>query len=429
GDDNTANSHAAPDSGTDPDDDGPGTNPDADNGPNSHATPDGGTNPDDRTGTKVKTRRRLPPTRPPPPTPSEIEKLPSHKIDSCGELSSNRTRMEGVLLITDDIVCQKDRVLEVTDELIILSEKPVLYLEGVRFLVKENAKLRFGVSTIRVERLEGVTGAIFTVEPQGYVGLHVNKQGPVTEDGFEVGEELRFPSSMTTLDGGHTMTMGVDGSLLLSGSQRYEFFRDEMVQGVEKQLDTDTFVSGLNPDYDGVDPRGDLKVLAAASDPAQAMRSFHGRRQRFERSKVLEDEERQETADVVAEMERKLEEFVRERKKMSDLNKEQKENKEDDDEEEKVPPQQPESTAQAGRRSGSSSGKTKGGRATDSESEEGGSGTSTSSSSNDDESEATAAVPKSGPSSPPPPYFGDDMVLQVTKTGDVVRKSLCAVAS
>lgn len=151
---------------------------------------------------------------------------------------------------------------------------------------------------------------------------------------------------MTTLDGGHTMTMGVDGSLLLSGSQRYEFFRDEMVQGVEKQLDTDTFVSGLNPDYDGVDPRGDLKVLAAASDPAQAMRSFHGRRQRFERSKVLEDEESQETADVVAEMERKLEEFVRERKKMSDLNKEQKENKEDDDEEEKVPPQQPESTAQ-----------------------------------------------------------------------------------
>lgn len=38
--------------------------------------------------------------------------------------------------------------------MIIISQSPVLYLEGVRFHVKENGRLRFGVSTMRVERLE-----------------------------------------------------------------------------------------------------------------------------------------------------------------------------------------------------------------------------------------------------------------------------------
>ncbi|CAM9236862.1 unnamed protein product [Ectocarpus sp. 4 AP-2014] len=416
------NPHGAPDSGINLDGDDSGIKLDGDDsGTNPHTAPDSGINPDnDDTDTKINSRRRLPPTHRPPPTRAEIEKFPGQKIHSCDELRSNGTRLEGVLLITDDVVCQEDRLLEITEELIILSEKPVLYLEGVRFHVKQNATLRFGVSTMHVEQLEGVSGAIFTVEPQGYVGLHANEQGPVPHDGSEVGEELRFPSSMATLDGEHIMTMGVDGSLLLSGRQRYDAFHDEMVQAAEHQpwreFDTETFVSGLNPDYDGVDPRADLKVLAAA-DPAQAMRSIHDRIQRTARSKALENQG-EETPDGVAEMDGKPEDFLRERKKKSDVNKEKKENK-DEDEEEKVPPQQPEGTAQAGRGSGSSSGETTGGRTTDDDTEDRRSGTSRRTN-NRDESEATAAVAMNGPSSPPPAYFGDDIVLQVTKTGDVV---------
>ncbi|CBN77255.1 conserved unknown protein [Ectocarpus siliculosus] len=435
GNDSDANPHAAPDTGIDPHGAlDTGTNPHAapdsginldgdDSGTNPHAAPDSGIKPDnDDTDTKVNSRRLLRPTHLPPPTRTEIEKSPSQKIHSCDELRSNGTRLEGVLLITGDVVCQEERLLEITDELIILSEKPVLYLEGVRFHVKQNATLRFGVSAMHVEQLEGGSGAIFTVEPQGYVGLHANGQGPVPQDGSEVGEELRFPSSMATLDGEYIMTMGVDGSLLLSGRQRYDAFHDEMVQAAENQpwreFDTETFVSGLNPDYDGVDPRADLKVLAAA-DPAQAMRSIHDRMQRTARPKALENQG-EETADGVAEIDGKLEDFLRERKKKSDVNKEKKENEdEDDDEEEKVPPQQPEGTAQAGRGSGSSSGETEGERATDSDSEDRGSCTSRSSN-NGDESEATAVMAKNGPSIPPPTYFGDDIVLQVTKTGDVV---------
>ncbi|CAM9663667.1 unnamed protein product, partial [Ectocarpus sp. 6 AP-2014] len=445
GDDSGTNPHAVPDTGINLDGDDSGTNPHAaldsgnsphaapdsginldgdDTGTNPHTAPDTGIKPDnDDTDTKVNRRRRLRPAHRPPPTRAEIDKFPSQKIHSCDELRSNGTRLEGVLLITGDVVCQEERLLEITDELIILSEKPVLYLEGVRFHVKQNATLRLGVSAMHVEQLEGVSGAIFTVEPQGYVGLHANGQGPVPQDGSEVGEELRFPSSMATLDGEYIMTMGVDGSLLLSGRQRYDAFHDEMVQAAENQpwreIDTETFVSGLNPDYDGVDPRADLKVLAAA-DPAQAMRSIHDRMQRTARPKALENQG-EETADGVAEMDGKLEDFLRERKKKSDMNKEKKENEgEDDDEEQKVPPQQPEGTAQAGRGSGPSSGETEGGRATDSDdSQDRGSGTSRSSN-NGDESEAPAVMAKNGPSSPPPTYFGDDIVLQVTKTGDVV---------
>ncbi|CAM9276267.1 unnamed protein product [Ectocarpus sp. 8 AP-2014] len=414
GDDSGINPHAAPDTGTNLDGDDSGTNP--------HTAPDSGIKPDnDDIDTKVNSRRRLPPTHRPPPTRAEIDKFPSQKIHSCDELRSNGTRLEGVLLITGDVVCQEERLLEITDELIILSEKPVLYLEGVRFHVKQNATLRFGVSTMHVEQLEGVSGAIFTVEPQGYVGLHANEQGPVPQDGSEVGEELRFPSSMTTLDGEHIMTMGVDGSLLLSGRQRYDAFHDEMVQAAENQpwreFDTETFVSGLNPDYDGVDPRADLKVLAAA-DPAQAMRSIHDRMKRMARARALENQG-EETADGVAEMDGKLEDFRRERKKKSIEDKEKKKENEEEDEEEKVSPQQPEGAAKAGRGSGSSSGETKGGRATDGDSEDRGSGTSRSSN-NGDESEATAVMAKNGPSIPPPTYFGDDIVLQVTKTGNVV---------
>lgn len=63
----------------------------------------------------------------------------------------------------------------------------------------------------------------------------------------------------------------------------------------------------------------------------------------------------------------------------------------------------------------------KGGRATDSDDSEDRSSGTGGSSSNDDKSEATAAaLAKNVPSSPPQRYFGDDIVLQVTKTGDVV---------
>ncbi|CAM9435686.1 unnamed protein product, partial [Ectocarpus sp. 12 AP-2014] len=434
GDDSGTNSHVAPDTWINLDGDDSGTNSHGardtwinldgdDNGINPHGAPQSGVIPEnDDTDSKFNRRRRLPPTHRPPPTRAEIERFPGQKIHSCDELRSSGTRLEGVLLITGDVLCQEETLLEITDELIILSEKPVLYLEGVRFHVKQNASLRFSVSTMHVEQLEGVSGAIFTVEPQGYVGLHANEQGPVPQDGSEVGEELRFPSSMATLDGEHIMTMGIDGSLLLSGRQRYDAFHDEMVQAADHQpsreFDTETFVSRLSPDYDGVDPRADLKVLAAA-DPAQAMRSIHDRMQRMERPKALENEG-EETADGVSEMDGKLEDFLRERKKKSDMNKEKKENEdEDEDQEEKVPPQQPVSAAQAGRGSGSHSGKTKGGRTTDSDSEDRGSGTSRSSN-NGDEGEATTVVAMNDPSSPPPAYFGDDIVLQLTKTGDVV---------
>ncbi|CAM9920459.1 unnamed protein product [Ectocarpus sp. 13 AM-2016] len=119
-------------------------------------------------------------------------------------------------------------------------------------------------------------------------------------------------------------------------------------------------------------------------------------------------------------MDGKLEDFLHEKQKKSDMNKEKKENEnENEDEEEKVPPQQPEGTARAGRGSGTYSRKAQGGRTTDSDSKDRGSGTSRRSN-NGDEGEATTVVAMNDPSNPPPAYFGDDIVLQVTKTGDVV---------
>ncbi|CAB1118930.1 unnamed protein product [Ectocarpus sp. CCAP 1310/34] len=321
--------------------------------------------------------------------------LPLTAIDSCEHLRFDRTTVLGILTIEGDIVCEEKRTIEVSDEAVIVSNRNPLHFKGVHFHVHEKASLRFGFSIMLVENLEGDSSEIFTIEPEGYVGLHPTAWGPLPEDGtkkdahslvnikkggelfvgaevrytassmkvaktpvakdlvwiqlqrlrrrwleqqyqqrlqqlqqhrqqedgdrgasaaagsppygddlspfsperyakytFEerlkltptylmAGEELRFPSRMTSLDRRHVMTVGSDGSLVLANIARYHGLRREVKRAFHNwssraaQSSVD-ILAGLSPNYAGEDRGLDLKVLASP-DVVQAMRSHDDR--------------------------------------------------------------------------------------------------------------------------------------------------------
>ncbi|CAN0508140.1 unnamed protein product, partial [Ectocarpus sp. 8 AP-2014] len=99
---------------------------------------------------------------------------------------------------------------------------------------------------------------------------------------LKVGEELRYPSSMTSLMDGSVLSMGADGTLLHATADRRTHFHLEMKTAVEAAEaaeaagDLEEHVRKTSvPDItaDGVDPdneRLQLKTLVAA-DPAKAM--------------------------------------------------------------------------------------------------------------------------------------------------------------
>ncbi|CBJ26731.1 hypothetical protein Esi_0042_0101 [Ectocarpus siliculosus] len=103
---------------------------------------------------------------------------------------------------------------------------------------------------------------------------------------LKVGEELRYPSSMTSLMDGSVLSMGADGTLLHATADRRTHFHLEMKTAVEaaeaaSDLEEHARKTKSVPDItaDGVDPdnkRLQLQTLVAA-DPAKAMAALMGR--------------------------------------------------------------------------------------------------------------------------------------------------------
>ncbi|CAN0288998.1 unnamed protein product, partial [Ectocarpus sp. 13 AM-2016] len=117
-----------------------------------------------------------------------VDDLPISTLHSCDELRSERTHvqgMSGALLLDSDILCTETRVLEVTDKLLVVSDKSNLRLEGVHFHVREHAALTFMVPTLMMEKLEGVSGQLFTIEPHGSVAMNADQWVPSPENGTE----------------------------------------------------------------------------------------------------------------------------------------------------------------------------------------------------------------------------------------------------
>ncbi|CBN74682.1 hypothetical protein Esi_0037_0106 [Ectocarpus siliculosus] len=107
---------------------------------------------------------------------------------SCNELRFERTPVEGmsgVLLLDDDVMCKEKRILEVGHHVIVVSDKPDLRLKGVHFVVQEKASLTFIVATMVLEKLEGESGELFTVEPQGVLAMSADKWSPSPDNGTE----------------------------------------------------------------------------------------------------------------------------------------------------------------------------------------------------------------------------------------------------
>ncbi|CAN0417517.1 unnamed protein product, partial [Ectocarpus sp. 12 AP-2014] len=95
------------------------------------------------------------------------------------------------------------------------------------------------------------------------------------------GEELRFPSRMTSLDRRHVMTVGSDGTLVLANIARYQGLRREVMEAFNSWSSraaqtSEDILAGLSPDYAGEDRGLDLKVLASP-DMVQTMRSHDDR--------------------------------------------------------------------------------------------------------------------------------------------------------
>ncbi|CBN74704.1 hypothetical protein Esi_0037_0139 [Ectocarpus siliculosus] len=237
--------------------------------------------------------------------------LPLTAIESCEQLRVDRTTVLGILTIEGDILCEELRTIEVTDKAVIVSNRNPLHFKGVHFHVHEKATLRFAFSTMLAENLEGDSSEIFTIEPEGYVGLHPTAWGPLSENGtkkdahslvivrkggevyfggevrytassmkvaktpvakdlvwIQAGEELRFPSRMTSLDRRHVMNVGSDGSLVLANIARYQGLRREVMEAFDSWSSraphsSVDMLAGLGPDYNGEDRGLDLKVLAS----------------------------------------------------------------------------------------------------------------------------------------------------------------------
>ncbi|CAM9809530.1 unnamed protein product [Ectocarpus sp. 12 AP-2014] len=138
------------------------------------------------------------------PTLPVADDLPISTLHSCDELRSERTHvqgMSGALLLDCDILCTETRVLEVTDKLLVISDKPHLRLEGVHFHVREHAALTFIVPTLTMEKLEGVSGQLFTIEPQGSVAMSADQWVSSPENGTEATEKETYRHSIPRTQG------------------------------------------------------------------------------------------------------------------------------------------------------------------------------------------------------------------------------------
>ncbi|CAN0489042.1 unnamed protein product, partial [Ectocarpus sp. 12 AP-2014] len=153
------------------------TTANADTGVHSNGTPK-------TTGTATATKS----AHPTPALAVVDDVLPLHTLESCNELRFERTPIQGVsgvLLLDDDIVCTEKRILEVGQDVIVVSDKPDLRLKGVHFVVHEKVSLTFIVSTMVLEKIEGESGELFTVEPQGILAMSADKWSPSPEIGTE----------------------------------------------------------------------------------------------------------------------------------------------------------------------------------------------------------------------------------------------------
>ncbi|CAN0515398.1 unnamed protein product [Ectocarpus sp. 12 AP-2014] len=108
---------------------------------------------------------------------------PMTTIKSCYRIPFGLTPVRGILIIEGDIVCTEKRTLVVSELALIFSDMDGVRFEGVHFRVEQNATLSFAVASLLVEKLEGDSGEIFTIEPGGFLGGHADQLRPLPENG------------------------------------------------------------------------------------------------------------------------------------------------------------------------------------------------------------------------------------------------------
>ncbi|CAM9668981.1 unnamed protein product [Ectocarpus sp. 12 AP-2014] len=235
-----------------------------------------------------------------------------------------------------------------------------------------------------------------------------------------VGEELRFPSSLTTLDRSHTMTVGTDGSLVLAKADRYVYLFDEMMEAVETRASVDettiATLAELSPDYDGGDPGLKLKILALADSSKAIDDKVLHMMARSESLRVWQKETATDMEVDLEKCERDFDELLRAKKREKDLKmkkEEEEEKKKEEVEKTAMPQQQADPTTAAG-------------HSGDPKQEHAGQNASSSSTST-----STSGRGKTKAKTVPATvtrywgdearrYWGDDVALKVTNTGDVL---------
>ncbi|CAM9237912.1 unnamed protein product [Ectocarpus sp. 8 AP-2014] len=466
---------------------------------------------------------------------------PMTTINSCDRIPFGLIPVRGILIIEGDIVCKEKRTLVVSELALIFSDMDGVRFEGVHFIVEQNATLSFAVASLLVEKLEGDSGEIFTIEPGGYLGgqfdqlrplpengtkkdehslLHAKEGGefyfdalvlytsssitmvaePVIEDPawirlqrlrrrwieghfqlhqqqvkqqqqqqqqqvkhdgdqsactaaasltcgpnqspfspdrsaeytyeqrlglnpthLMVGEELRFPSSLTTLDRSHTVTVGTDGSLALAKADRYVYLFQEMMEAVETRASVEestmATLAGLSPDYDGGDPGLELKILALADSGQATDDKVLHMMARSERLRVWQKETATDMEVDLEKCERDFDELLRAKKRERDgkMKKEEEEEKKKEVEKTTMPQQQANPTTAAGHSSDPN--QEYAGQDASSTS------TSTSTSTSGRGKTKAKAVPATVTrywGDEARRYWGDDVALKVTNTGDVL---------
>ncbi|CBJ28306.1 hypothetical protein Esi_0098_0054 [Ectocarpus siliculosus] len=360
---------------------------------------------------------------------------PMTTINSCDRIPFGLIPVRGILIIEGDIVCAEKRTLVVSELALIFSDMDGVRFERVHFIVEQNATLSFAVASLLVEKLEGDSGEIFTIEPGGFLGGQFDQLRPLPENGTKkdehsllhakeggefyfdalvrytsssitmvavsviedpawirlqrlrrrwierhfqrhqqqspfspdrsaeytyeqrlglkpthlmVGEELRFPSSLTTLDRSHTMTMGTDGSLVLAKADRYVVLFDEMIEAVETRASVEettmATLAGLSPDYDGGDPGLELKILALADSGQATDDKVLHMMARSERLRVWQKETATDMEVDLEKCARGFDELLRAKKRERDLQMEKEEEEEKEAEKTTMPQQQADPT-------------------------------------------------------------------------------------
>ncbi|CAN0183403.1 unnamed protein product [Ectocarpus sp. 4 AP-2014] len=453
--------------------------------------------------------------------------IPMTTINSCDRIPFGLTPVRGILIIEGDIACKEKRTLVVSELALIFSDMDGVRFEGVHFRVEQNATLSFAVASLYVERLEGDSGEIFTIEPGGFLGGHADQLRPLPENGTKkdkhsllhakeggefyfdallmytsssitmvaepviegpawirlqrlrrrwieghfqlhqqqmkhdggqstctaaasltcgpnrspfspdrsaeytydqrfglkpthlmVGEELRFPSSLTTLDQSHTMTVGTDGSLVLAKADRYVYLFDEMMGAVENRASvaesTMATLAGLSPDYDGGDPGSELKILALADSGQATDDKVLHMMARSERLRVWQGETSTDMEIDLEKCGRDFDELLGAKKRERDIKmkkeEEEEKKKEEDVKKTTMPQQQATPTTAAGHSS-------------DLKQDAGQDASSTSTSTGGRGKTKAKAVPATVTrywGDEARRYWGDDVALKVTNTGDVL---------